>query len=93
MHNAGLYIRAAKIPCVIIEGCAKSAAYKVGDPDESVKALGNQWNAVYVAGGWRFVFPLWACTGVVGFSTGAFTKVETKGSLLFTVSSAVSHNY
>ncbi|XP_033750612.1 hillarin-like [Pecten maximus] len=69
--------RAAKIPCVIIRGLAKSAAYEVGDQD--VDKLRNWWNAVYVAKGWRLVFPLWALSAVVGKSTGAWTLVETKG--------------
>ncbi|XP_060082726.1 hillarin-like [Ylistrum balloti] len=69
--------RAAKIPCVIIRGMAKSAAYEVGDED--VEGLRNSWNAVYVAKGWRLVFPLWAMSALVGKSTGAWTLVETKG--------------
>ncbi|OWF54020.1 hillarin-like [Mizuhopecten yessoensis] len=69
--------RAAKVPCVIINGFAKSALYEVGDQD--VDGLRNTWNAVYVAKGWRIVFPLWAMSAVVGKSTGAWTLVETKG--------------
>ncbi|XP_069137435.1 hillarin-like [Argopecten irradians] len=69
--------RAANIPCVIIKGLAKSASYEVGDQD--VDGLRNTWNAVYVAKGWRLVFPLWAMSAVVGKSSGAWTLVETKG--------------
>ncbi|XP_052788215.1 lim and transglutaminase domain protein ltd-1-like [Mya arenaria] len=74
-----LLCRKAGIQCVIIDGYAKSAGYKVGDSDDDVKKLNNSWNAVYVAGGWRIVFPLWACSAVVGHSTGVYTKVEVKG--------------
>lgn len=71
--------RHAKIPCVIIDGYAKSAAYEVGDTEEKIQTMNNSWNAVYVAGSWRFVFPLWACSCLVGHSSGTYTKVEAKG--------------
>lgn len=74
-----LLCRAAGIPCVIINGYAKSARYEVGDEEDDVKQLNNSWTSVFVADAWRFVFPLWACRAVVGHSTGAYTKVETKG--------------
>ncbi|KAL4227458.1 hypothetical protein ACF0H5_012902 [Mactra antiquata] len=74
-----LLCRKAGIPCVTIKGYAKSAGYEVGDEDDDVKLLNNSWNAVYVSGGWRLVFPLWACTAVSGYSSGIYTKVETKG--------------
>jgi hypothetical protein len=70
-------LRAAKIPCVFIRGLAKSAAYEVGD--RAVDNLGNSWTAVYVSGGWRFVFPLWAFSAIVGHSTGTWTLVESDG--------------
>ncbi|KAK3098481.1 hypothetical protein FSP39_019873 [Pinctada imbricata] len=69
--------RAAQIPCVIIRGLAKSVAYEVGD--QEVDGCGNSWTAAYVAGGWRFVFPLWAFSAVSGFQTGKWTLVETEG--------------
>ncbi|XP_061168884.1 lim and transglutaminase domain protein ltd-1-like [Saccostrea echinata] len=72
-----LLCRAAKIPCAIIHGFAKSAGYEVGQTE--LENLRNMWNAVYVNGGWRFVFPLWACRVVVGHSTGKWTLVEAKG--------------
>ena len=52
-------------------------SYEVGDQD--VDDLNNSWTAVYVSGGWRFVFPLWAFSGVVGHSTGTWTLVENQG--------------
>ncbi|XP_062607656.1 lim and transglutaminase domain protein ltd-1-like [Saccostrea cucullata] len=69
--------RAAKIPCVLIRGLGKSISYEVGDKD--VDSLNNSWTAVHVAGGWRFVFPLWAFSAVVGHSKGTWTLVETQG--------------
>lgn len=69
--------RAAKIPCVLIRGLGKSVSYEVGDQD--VDRLNNSWTAVYVSGGWRFVFPLWAFSAVVGHSKGTWTLVETQG--------------
>nr|XP_022333112.1 hillarin-like [Crassostrea virginica]XP_022333113.1 hillarin-like [Crassostrea virginica] len=69
--------RAAGIPCVVIRGLGKSVSYEVGDQD--VDDLNNSWTAVYVSGGWRFVFPLWAFSGVVGHSTGTWTLVENQG--------------
>ncbi|XP_062597788.1 uncharacterized protein LOC134259203 [Saccostrea cucullata] len=69
--------RAVKIPCVFIRGFAKSAAYEVGD--RTVDKLGNSWTAVFVSGGWRLVFPLWAFSAIVGHSTGTWTLVESDG--------------
>ncbi|XP_033750937.1 hillarin-like [Pecten maximus] len=60
--------RLAKVPCVMIPGVAKSSAYEVGD--DNVDKLRNVWNAVYVAGGWRIVFLLWAFRSIAGKSTG-----------------------
>ncbi|XP_033750611.1 hillarin-like [Pecten maximus] len=75
-----LLCRSAKLPCVIIRGIAKSASYEVGD--KNVEELRNMWNAVYVSGEWRFVFPLWALSAVVGKTTGDWTLVESKGDPL-----------
>ncbi|XP_061168878.1 lim and transglutaminase domain protein ltd-1-like [Saccostrea echinata] len=69
--------RAAKIPCVRIRGLGKSVSYEVGDKD--VDNLNNSWTAVFVAGEWHFVFPLWAFSAVVGHSEGNWTLVETQG--------------
>ena len=70
--------RAAGIQCVIIPGIAKSVAYEVGDP--CTDNLTNSWNAVFIGGAWRFIFPLWACRCVVGQSTRKWTLVESKGT-------------
>lgn len=71
--------RKAKLPCVLIRGNGKSAAYEVGDSSEKVGRLQNNWNAVYVDGDWRLVVPLWACQVIVGHSTGRYTLVEAQG--------------
>ncbi|KAL3866301.1 hypothetical protein ACJMK2_043608 [Sinanodonta woodiana] len=39
----------------------------------------NSWNSVYVAGGWRLVFPLWSFSAVTGASKGNLTLVEDAG--------------
>lgn len=72
------YFRAAHIPCVIIHGIAKSAGYEVGHKD--LKHLRNLWNAVFINGGWRFVFPLWACRAVKKHAPGDWTLVDSKGN-------------
>jgi hypothetical protein len=69
--------RAVDVPCVIIQGIAKSAAYEVGDKNGD--RLTNSWNAVYVGGAWRIVFPLWACRCIVGHNTGNWTLIESNG--------------
>lgn len=72
------YFRAAHIPCVIIHGIAKSAGYEVGHKD--LTHLRNLWNAVFINGGWRFVFPLWACRAVKEHAPGDWTLVDSKGN-------------
>lgn len=71
--------RKAGIPCAIVEGYGKSVSYEVGSSEEAIKELRNSWNAVYCDGFWRLIFPLWACSGVVGHASGSYTKVESKG--------------
>ena len=83
-------LRAVKIPCVFIRGLAKSAAYEVGD--RTVDNLGNSWTAVFVSGGWRFVFPLWAFSAIVGHSTGTWTLVESDGKICGYVTCITKHS-
>ncbi|KAK3607073.1 hypothetical protein CHS0354_027935 [Potamilus streckersoni] len=71
--------RAAKMPCTIIKGFAKSVSYEVGMTEQECKDLNNTWNAVYVKNGWRMIHPLWAYRAITGHSHGYFTKVEDKG--------------
>jgi len=61
----------------MIRGVAKSAGYVVGD--QNVQRFRNEWNAVYVADGWRLLFPLWAISAIVGRTTSMWTLVEAKG--------------
>eukprot|EP00105_Crassostrea_gigas_P032431 XP_011455438.1 PREDICTED: hillarin-like isoform X2 [Crassostrea gigas] len=65
---------AVDIPCVIIHGIAKSVIYEVGETNTD--GLTNSWNAVFVGGSWRLIFPLWACRSVVGHSTGKWILIE-----------------
>ncbi|KAL3865485.1 hypothetical protein ACJMK2_042870 [Sinanodonta woodiana] len=74
-----LLCRTAKIPCVIVKGKAKSVSYEVGMTEEECQRLDNSWNAVYVSGGWRLVFPLWAYRVVVGHVKEGFVKIEAGG--------------
>lgn len=67
--------RRAGLQCVIINGCAKSIAYEVGD-EVDVSKLRNRWNAVYVQDGWRLVHPYWASQSVKGYLTGRWAVVE-----------------
>lgn len=64
---------------MIVEGYGKSVNYEVGSSEDAIKSLKNAWNAVYCGGCWRLVFPLWACSGVVGHSSGTHTIVESGG--------------
>ena len=57
------------IPCVILSGMNKSAAYEIGKKADR-QAMGAQWNAVYVEGNWRFIDAFWACACVVGKKSG-----------------------
>ncbi|XP_033750632.1 hillarin-like isoform X2 [Pecten maximus] len=74
--------RMAKIPCVMVSGVAKSNVYEIGDED--VDNLRNMWNAVYVKGGWRLVFPLWGLKAIAGRSTGSHPgrDIALKGDAL-----------
>ncbi|ESO92662.1 hypothetical protein LOTGIDRAFT_233093 [Lottia gigantea] len=69
----------AGIPCTIISGMNKSAAYEVGKPANR-KTMGAQWNAVYCAGDWRFVDAFWASACVVGRKTGEWSLVDSDGN-------------
>ncbi|KAL5003925.1 hypothetical protein ScPMuIL_017381 [Solemya velum] len=71
-----LLCRRAGLQCVIINGCAKSIAYEVGD-EVDVSKLRNRWNAVYVEDGWRLVHPYWASQSVKGYETGRWAVVES----------------
>ncbi|XP_052776433.1 uncharacterized protein LOC128214157 isoform X3 [Mya arenaria] len=70
----------AGIPCVIISGMNKSAAYDIGGRVDR-KSMGAQWNAVYVNDDWRFLDAFWASACVVGRKTGEWTLVDSDGNV------------
>lgn len=67
--------RIINIPCVVIEGCAKSIAYEVGGK-VNPKKLKNSWNAVYINEAWFLVHPYWAAMSAQGYNTGRWSIVE-----------------
>lgn len=70
----------AGIPCVIISGMNKSAAYEIGSRCDR-KSMGAQWNAVYVNDDWRFLDAFWASACVVGRKSGEWTLVDSDGNV------------
>ncbi|XP_015782055.1 hillarin [Tetranychus urticae] len=54
----------AGLHCVVIKGYSKSAGYQPGIRFEDNR-FRNSWNAVYVAGGWRFVQCNWGARHLV----------------------------
>ncbi|KAL3866305.1 hypothetical protein ACJMK2_043612 [Sinanodonta woodiana] len=72
----------ARIPCEIVTGVAKGSTYEVGLEKAQLKTLRNSWNSVYVAGGWRLVFPLWSFSAVTGASKGNLTLVQDAGEAI-----------
>lgn len=70
----------AGVPCVIISGMNKSAAYEVGNKVDR-KMMGAQWNAVYIGGEWHFIDAFWASACVVGKKSGEWTLVDTDGNV------------
>ncbi|RUS77650.1 hypothetical protein EGW08_014593 [Elysia chlorotica] len=70
----------AGIPCVILSGMNKSAAYEIGKKADR-QGMGAQWNAVYVAESWRFIDAFWASACVVGKRSGEWTLVDAEGEV------------
>lgn len=54
----------AGLHCVVIKGLSKSAGYQPGVKFTDSR-FRNSWNAVYVAGGWRFVQCNWGARHLV----------------------------
>lgn len=54
----------AGLHCVVIKGYSKSAGYQPGVRFEGNR-FRNSWNAVYVAGAWRFVQCNWGARHLV----------------------------
>ncbi|GFN95237.1 kyphoscoliosis peptidase [Plakobranchus ocellatus] len=70
----------AGIPCVILSGMNKSAAYEIGKKADR-QSMGAQWNAVYVSDSWRFIDAFWASACVVGKRSGEWTLVDADGDV------------
>lgn len=58
------YFSYAGLHCVVIKGYSKSAGYQPGVRFEDNR-FRNSWNAVYVAGAWRFVQCNWGARHLV----------------------------
>ncbi|XP_025111844.1 hillarin-like [Pomacea canaliculata] len=69
--------RAARIPCVLVNGKAKGTTYEPGDVD--IKGLGT-WAIVFVANSWRFVFPFWAFAAASGYQKENLVLIEDSGT-------------
>ncbi|KAK3091414.1 hypothetical protein FSP39_019733 [Pinctada imbricata] len=67
------------IPCVIINGMTKSAAYEIGSKINR-ENMGAQWNAIYLKGGWRFIDAFWASACVVGRKSKDWKMVDSEGN-------------
>ncbi|CAG5127543.1 unnamed protein product, partial [Candidula unifasciata] len=70
----------AGIPCVIVGGINKSAAYEIGK-SLNKERMSAQWNAVFVGGNWRFIDAFWASACVVGKKTGEWALVDADGDV------------
>ncbi|XP_027196451.2 peptidase hillarin [Dermatophagoides pteronyssinus] len=81
--------------CVVIKGYSKSAGYQPGVHFEDSR-FRNSWNAVYVAGGWRFVQCNWGARHLVNakevgvVSTAAAAARSSSSSLSSSSSSSSS---
>ncbi|XP_025113599.1 hillarin-like [Pomacea canaliculata] len=73
--------RAARIPCVLVDGKVKDADYEPGDIE--IKGQ-NTWAIVYVANSWRFVFPFWAFVVLYDYQKENFVLVEDSGTSIKT---------
>ena len=64
LWNLNLFFSYAGLHCVVIKGYSKSAGYQPGVKFEDNR-FRNSWNAVYVAGAWRFVQCNWGARHLV----------------------------
>lgn len=70
----------AGVHCEILSGMNKSAAYEIGKVVDR-KGMCAQWNAVFVAGDWRFIDAFWASACVVGKKSGEWALVDADEDL------------
>ena len=73
--------RAAGLPCVVINGINKSAAYQLGRPIDR-HSLSAQWNAVYVDGEWRLLDAFWASTCLIGRCSADWALIDVDGQMV-----------
>jgi len=73
--------RAAGLPCVLLNGVNKSAAYELGKSIDR-RAMLAQWNAVYVDGQWRLLDVFWASTCLVGRHSADWALLDSDGELV-----------
>jgi len=73
--------RAAGLPCVLLNGVNKSAAYQLGKPIDR-RAMLAQWNAVYVDEQWRLLDVFWASTCLVGRHSADWALLDSDGELI-----------
>ena len=71
--------RAANLPCVVVTGINKSAAYQVGRPINR-QSMAAQWNAVCVDGQWRLLDVFWASTVLVGKKSREWALIDNDGN-------------
>ena len=76
----------AGLHCVVIKGYSKSAGYQPGVKFEDNRVR-NSWNAVYVAGAWRFVQCNWGarCHSLPAYAACkpcTSSSLSSKGALL-----------
>lgn len=64
-----------EIPCKIINGINKSAAYQIDTPIDR-ELLTAQWNAVLIDNEWRLIDILWASTCVIGKTNKSWTLIK-----------------
>ena len=73
-----IFSRSANLPCVIVTGINKSAAYQLGSKINKA-TMSAQWNALYLDGDWRFVDVFWASTCVVGRHNKEWSLLDMDG--------------
>jgi hypothetical protein len=71
----------AGLHCVVIKGYSKSAGYQPGVRFEDNR-FRNSWNAVYVAGAWRFVQCNWGARHLVNAKEAPKAGNKTKSDSL-----------
>jgi hypothetical protein len=73
--------RSAGLPCIVVTGVNKSAAYQLGKKVER-SSMAAQWNAVYCDGEWRLLDVFWASTCVIGQRSREWAVVDVDGEMV-----------